>query len=565
MPRDLLDRLNEWKRRFGPEDAGRLERLLAMIGARRFRGADELIRLHEALLFLRAYPRSPKVARLADALLFSFPGRIAALRAEGADFSPFEEPEISGIAGTSLSAVFSYEFARRLAARHPRDVEIAWDRCDEMDRLGPALARILPLFGEDWPVEAHAPFREWIAAARPRGTSDLSWLLARVAGLPLTPRERADLYEALRLPLTWQFGSRISRTRLRLPAGGISRSAFLAERKLYCHTEPLLRRADISLARELDGLRLPVRRLARKEARGILDVILDASAMRFRELYGFSHPDEARVFQADAGRGVEIYFFGAPPEWRLPLRAYHGGMFFKNGVPAGYVELLSLFERAEVGFNLYYTFREGESAWLYARLLRLFHQVLGVDTFSVDPYQIGLENPEAVDSGAFWFYRKLGFRPVDAEAAALVGREERRMRQTPGRRSSKRTLEKLARSYILYEGPSAQPGAWDRFRVRNLGLAAARAMAERWHGDPAEAWIAATQFAGRVLGLESPGTLALVLNLVPDLERWTGEEKLAVAEIVKAKQGAGEARYLRLMQRHSRLRSALLALGSSPT
>jgi len=52
-------------------------------------------------------------------------------------------------------------------------------------------------------------------------------------------------------------------------------------------------------------------------------------------------------------------------------------MFFTNGVPAGYVELLSFFERAEVGFNLYYTFREGESAWIYAQVLRLFRQVLG--------------------------------------------------------------------------------------------------------------------------------------------------------------------------------------------
>ena len=113
---------------------------------------------------------------------------------------------------------------------------------------------------------------------------------------------------------------------------------------------------------------IPVRRIARPEARKILDLILDTSAMRYRELYGFSHPDESAVFHADAGRGVEIFFFGVPPAWRLPLRAYHAGMFFKNGVPAGYVELLSLFERAEVGFNLYYTFREGESAWLFARL-----------------------------------------------------------------------------------------------------------------------------------------------------------------------------------------------------
>jgi len=541
MPRDLLDRLSEWKGRFGPEGSGRLERLLARIGGRRFRDERELIRLHEALLFLRAYPRSPEVARLADALLFSFAGRIAALRARGADLDPFEEPEISGIEGTSLSAVFTYEFARRLAARHPRNVEIAWDRCDEMDRLGPVLARILPLFGEDWPVEAHAPFREWISAARPRGTSDLAWLLGRVASLPLAPRERADFYETLRLPLTWQFGARISRTRLRLPVGRTSRSAFLSSRRFYYHTEPLLRRAGVSLAQDLNGPPLPVRRLPRREARKILDLILDASAMRFRELYGFSHPDEARVFHAEAGRGVEICFIGVPPEWRLPLRAYHGGMFFKNGVPSGYVELLSLFERAEVGFNLYYTFREGESAWIYARLLRLFRQVLGVDTFSVDPYQIGLENPEAVDSGAFWFYRKMGFRPVDADAAALTAREERRMSRTPGYRSSKRTLEKLAQSYILYEGPSAQPGAWDRFRVRNLGLAAARAVAE---SRPEES------------------ALAQVLKLIPDFERWTRREKLAVAEIVAAKHGPDEARYLRLMQRHARLRSAFLALGS---
>ena len=525
MQRDLLERLNEWKSRFGGADDGRLERLLAAVGRRKFGSAGELIRLHETLLFLRAYPRSREVARAADAALAGFAARVEALGPAALD--AFEEPEISGMAGTSLSAVFSYEFARRLAARHPKDVEIGWDRYDEIDRLGPVLARVLALFGEDWPVEAHAPFREWIAAARGRGGSDLAWLLGRLAALPVAARERAAVYETLGLPLTWRFGGRVSRSNLRLPG-----------RLLYCHREPLLRRGDVSLELELDGPRLPVRRLARAEARKILDLILDVSAMRFRELYGFSHPDEAGVFHADAGRGMDIYFFGVPPEWRLPLRAYHGGMFFKNGVPAGYVELLSLFERAEVGFNLYYTFREGESAWIYARVLRLFRQVLGVSVFSVDPYQIGLENPEAVQSGAFWFYRKMGFRPVDKEAAALVAREERRMRQTPGYRSSKRTLERLAKSYILYEGPGAEAGAWDGFRVRNLGLAAERA------------------------GGSSGSGLARVVGLIPDWPRWSAEERRGVEKILEAKESGGEARYLRLMQGHRRLRAAVVRMGS---
>ena len=511
----LLDQLEKWKSRFGPPGDGQLERLLGAAAGRKFRDAASLIRLHETALFLRAYPRNPEVARLADAILFSFAGRVTELAA-------FEEPEISGIAGTSLSAVFSYEVARRLAARHPRNLEIAWDRYDGIDRLGPVLRRLLPLLGEDWPVEAHVPYRQWISAARPRGTSDLAWLLERLAPQP-------ELFDTLDLPLTWHIGdTRTSRSRLRLPG-----------RKLYFHQEPLLRRRDISLAGELEAPPVPVRRLSRPEARKMLDLILDTSAMRYRELYGFSHPDERGVFHADVGRGVEVFFFGVPPEWRLPLRAYHGGLFFKNGVPAGYVELLSLFERAEVGFNLYYTFREGESAWLYARLLRLFRQVLGVSCFSVDPYQIGLENPEAVDSGAFWFYRKLGFRPVDPEVAGLMDREERRMRQTAGYRSSKRTLEKLAKGYMLYEGQSSEKGVWDNFRARNLGLAVERA---------------------RVA--PSSSGLAMVMSLIPDLASWTAEEKIAATKIIQAKESASEARYLKLMQRHPRLRAAFLALGS---
>jgi hypothetical protein len=190
-----------------------------------------------------------------------------------------------------------------------------------------------------------------------------------------------------------------------------------------------------------------------------------------------------------------------------------------------------LFERAEVGFNLYYTFREGESAWLYARLLRLFRQTLGVKCFSVDPYQVGLENDEALASGAFWFYRKLGFRPLDAEAARLVEREEKRMRRTPGYRSSRRTLEKLARSYMLYECADTERDAWDRFRVRQLGL--------RCAGSGND---------------DSP--------LRRIAEGWSGEERTAVEAIVRAKSGPDEARYLHLMQRHARLRAAVIELGA---
>jgi hypothetical protein len=512
MPRDLLKRLEEWKARIGTRDAAGLERLLETAMAHRFTDAESLIRLHECALFLCAYPQSPRVRRLADAILFSFGQRVAG----GA--AAFEDPKISGIAGTSLSAVFSYEVARRLAARYPAHIEIDWDNYDRPEKLGPVLRRFVPLVAEDWPVEAHVPYRCWIAAARRPGGSDLGWLLEQFEHLPIGERDKADLYESMNLLLAWRIGNaRTSRSRLRLPG------------KIFYHTEPLLRRGNVSLEREMEEPPPAIRSVSRAEARAILDLILDTSAMRYRELYGFTHPDYGRVFKADVGRGVEIYVFGVPPEWRLPLRAYHGGMFFKNGVPAGYVEVLSIFEHAEVGFNLYYTFREGESAWIYARLLRLFRQMLGVKCFSVDPYQIGFENDEALDSGAFWFYRKLGFRPVDPEVARVVELEEAKMRRDPGYRSSRRILEKLARSYIVFECADAERGAWERFTIRAVGL-----KCTEMHAEAALPWMAA---------------------------RWPDEDRAAVEAIVRAKTGPDESRYLHLMQRQARLRRAVLELG----
>ncbi len=548
MSRNLLDRLEEWKRRFGPPETGQLERLLAVAAKYRVRDAAGLIRLHETLLFLRAYPRTPEVARLADRILLAFADRVDRLRAAGIDLEPFAEPEVSGIAGTELIAVFSFEVARSLVERHGRAIRLAWDAHDEIDRVGPDSPQLAPLIAEEWPVEAHVPFERWLAAARPRAESELPWLLERVQ--TVAPGRAPERYNAMGLPLTFRIGRQVSRSRQRAPARG-----------LFCHTGPLIARRGISLARELAAPPLAVKRLAPGDTRQMLDLILDTSAMRFRELYGFSHPDGANVFSADAGRGVEIVFFGVPPRWRLPLRAYHGGMFFKNGVPAGYVELLSLFDRAEVGFNLYYTFREGESAWLYARLLHLFHQVLGVNCFSVDPYQIGHENPEAIDSGAFWFYRKLGFRPVETQLAALARREEERIERTPGYRSSRRVLQRLAGGYMLFEGPAAEAGQWDRFSIRNVGIEATRALAAKFGGDTERMRHAASRFAARQFGVESTCGLALVLSVIPGAATWTAAEKKAVADILRAKVRGSEARYLRLMQRHARLRKALLQMG----
>jgi hypothetical protein len=478
MPR-ALDRLEELKGKFGREAASRASTLLESLKRARLRDSQDLIRLHETALFLRAYPQSPRVVRLADEILFSFGERL-----RGSDQGPFEDPEISGIAGTAVSTNFSYEIARSLVARYRSSIQIDWENYTRADRLGPVLARLIPLAREDWSVEAHPDWKCWFESAG----GNLMWLLDRVP---------SETYELLEIPLRWDLDdSPATRSRTRIP-----------RRKIFYHTRPLLKRSDISLETEFAAPKIPVTRLPQQRAQKLLDLILDTSAVRYRELYGFTHPDAAHLYHADLGRGVNIFFCGVPKAWRLPLRAYHAGMFFKNGVPAGYVEGLSLFERMEVGFNLYYTFREGETAWLYARLLKLFREQLGVTCYSVDPYQLGRENEEAIQSGAFWFYRKLGFRPASEEVAKLVAREEVKIAAQPGYRTPPATLRRLAAAPLAY-GCGHE---WDRFEVRQVG--------------------------------------------------YTRQELPITSEIARAKQAPEETQYLRLLRRDTKLRRTLLRLG----
>ena len=56
---------------------------------------------------------------------------------------------------------------------------------------------------------------------------------------------------------------------------------------------------------------------------------------------------------------------------------------------------------------------------------------------------------------------------------------------------------------------------------------------------------------------------SLVLALVPDIAKWSPAEKRAMVEIIRSQAGTNEMRYLRLTQRHARVRGELLRLGSA--
>ena len=551
--------LEDSRRSFGSGEA-KVSCALNILAQSHLADAESLINFHETLLFLRAYPPNGTILNLVERILKSFNQRVAQLVEADADLSALDNPEVSGIAGGSVTSNFSYAIVRWLVAKYPSQLSIDWDWFEEEDRFGATMPRFLPLLEDDAMVEAHVPFQEWLDAARGR-TRELTWLIRQFESLPLPDRRKAELYDALKLHVTWRFGARASRTLMRQ-----------STRRTFFHDKPLIQRREISLSGELSSPLIPIQRLSRRDGERILDLARETSAVRYRELHGFTYGDPGRVLKAELGRGTEVFVTGVPPENRLPLRAYHAALVFKNGVPVAYFEGLSICERMESGFNLYYTFRDGETAWLYARILRLMRQLLGVTVFSIDPYQVGHENEEGIESGAFWFYRKLGFRPVNPALMKLTNAEEQKMTANAGYRTPARTLRKLASGHMLFELPGETSKHWDRFHVRNIGLAVQRRMAQDFDGDSKKMRNYSAQFLNRTLKVDAESwtdaeqraleNLSLVLAMIPGIAKWNPSEKALAARIIRAKAGANEALYLRLMQRHGALRQALIGFGS---
>ncbi len=571
MATNALDRqltqLEACRYRFGQHEPARVVKLLQRLDAARFTDPASLIRFHEALLFLRAFPQGRSAVRVTERILNRFHKKVEALHKSGADMNAFEPIEVSGIAGTEMEDTLSFDVARWLIRRMTGKVEIAWENYEPGRELGTTGPRFMPLLEDDAHVEADTPWRRWLEAAGGKKHANPVWLVQRFEQLPLPAQQKAELYESMRLPLRWNLAnSAISRTRNWKPVPSV-----------FYHSEPLISRSQVSLADELARPPVQLTKLSHKQGGEVMDLIREVMLVRYRELYGTTLGDPASVVRADlgsheAGRGVSIYLWNLPPDRRLPLRAYVAGLTLKNGVPINYIEAIGLCEWMEVGFNTFYTFRGGEAGWIYAQVLRCLCHLMGTTCISVYPYQLGHDNEEAIESGAFWFYRKLGFRPGRPELQRLAEREEGKIAADPKYRTPARTLRRLASGHVFYELPGSERGAWDSFSTRNIGLRVNRRMAREFQGDSGRMRKESARIVSRILNLGMSSwtdsdrvrfeNLAVTLAMVPDLTSWTRDEKEALVRIIRSKSKADEMFYLHLTERHERFREALLKLGS---
>ncbi len=560
---DLLDLLNSIKARFEPADAGVKVAILRILAGREIPEVTSLILFHEILCFLRAYPDSLEILGWIEKSLEEFPPRVDLVKERG-NPSDLKRLRDTGIAHTTVYYSYPYPMAKWLVKHYPEAVEIDWEDADGLDKIRSVLSLLVAYAENDALDDEGLSLRDWIGAARAdRMVSGLQWLLEALERSPLPRDIIRHLYEGAELLLGWE---------LREPAASRTLARFPTDR-IFCHQGPLLR-GQIDFPGEVQKPLSGVIPVPRKTAEGLIHLFNCALAVRNRELYPllFSTPQD--VFVADVGRGLQIILVGVTPEFRLPLEAYYSFLVLKNGVPVSYGGGGPLLDRLEIAGNIFETFRQGESVHIFSQVFRTYRQLCGSRYFLVPRYQVGYENEEALQSGAFWFYHKLGFRPVERRVLALSQEEQRKIKADPAYRSPRKLLERLAQSdmVLTLEGDEGNPPR--DLQQGNIGLLVTREIAQRFAGNHPAALRATTRHVSRILNCSgwrrwpAPQRLAMerlspILALIPDLDLWASTEKRGLVRIIRAKGAERQAAYIRLLQGHRRLARSLYDLADS--
>lgn len=549
----LLARLTRSMAAFGPGCAAPKLALIKALARAELPSASAVLRFHDALSFLRAYPDDARVLALVERVLAGFERRADLVRFRA-------ELDDSGIAGTDIYYTFFADTARWLAQRFPERLTIAWDYLADETRL----AERLNLFATPPELLAIDDYdlglRGWLERLKGPKETDAAYLLERWWRLPMDATTRQSLYEEMQLLLKLAWGR-----------GGPSRTAAkLKGSPPTFQTEPLdHRRPDLLRAAETPPIR--VRAVSAQEGGRLVAMAREAMITRSRDLDVFCYGDARDVRVLDFERGLSFVAIGMIPERRLLLESVYGLLTLKNGVPIGYVLTAGINESAEMAYNVFDTWRGHEAANIYAKALAAASFLLGAKAFTVPPYQLGHDNEEGLASGAWWFYQKLGFRPRDRATTRLMNRELTRIRSRRGYRSSTATLQDLSSEPLYLEGGAPRPDITGVFELSAASLAVTDMLAKRFGSDRERGALVTSEEVARTLSVPewkrwpqgerlAFQRWAPLVSVLPGVARWTRAERRALVDVIRKKGGRYESDYAHAYNAHRRLREALVRL-----
>ncbi len=148
------------------------------------------------------------------------------------------------------------------------------------------------------------------------------------------------------------------------------------------------------------------------------------------------------------------------------------------------------------------------------------------------------------------------------------------MKEDPRHRSSRAILKLLASENLYFHLGKERDDAIGLLELPNVGLQVTDMLARRFGSDRERAEAALILEArdllrlGSLSGWSEGERLAFrrwapLVAILPGVARWSKAEKRALAEVVRAKGGRRESDFVRLFDRHRKLRRAVAALARS--
>ncbi|GAB4136913.1 MAG: hypothetical protein Fur0041_11510 [Bacteroidia bacterium] len=385
---------------------------------------------HDALLMLCAYPPSENVYYKAEEQLWNFESTlIKFLRRKQIGK---EQTVNTGLAGTRVDGAFSLELLYQLGKHCPENI-ILHSFDPEGKSVYEALRYVLPAAEFDVLTgdEKNQRVLELLFGDK-KGLNRLVKLIYE-SGQPFAFRDY--LFEQLKAYASVQLKGMIQgRTGSRAPVSS-----------LFIH-ESIEKKCDHA---SIIDQPLPQETRLSKEQKEKLFLhsrIMLLTLNRETDPVTYGDADGLKYFELD--RGFSVALFSMRPERRLAFDSYIGFMMYKNGLPVAYGGAWMFIQRAMFGINIFEPYRGGESAMVFAQLLRTYHQLFDVRQFSVEPYQFGRGNPEGIASGAYWFYYRFGFRSDDAKISTIAEKEMKKIASKKGYRTPPEILLKFTESNI---------------------------------------------------------------------------------------------------------------------
>lgn len=391
---------------------------------------ESFVQFHHVLLCLMAYPSNERLLRQVE--------KTSSLLLEQlSKQSPLKDKLIgTGLLHTAIECNFSYQKNKHIVQYFPNQVSIH-SASSNSETQKAILKQILPNVEYSKIHAGEKEFKTRIAEFHTsKQQTDLEWLLQTIEQSSPDKKTQAFLYNQLGIFIQWKVSSEKDSV------------SFLrgVQIPIYYHTTPLEKKISLQ---EIIKQKLPTPiKLSLKEKQQLIHSAKMTLFYLYRETEPFtnSNEDDITLFQLD--KGISIALFGSGNSKRYSLESYIGYLVLKNNIPVSYGGGWIFGERSQFGINILESFRGGESSLIICELLRVYHHYFGATRFVVKPYQFGLHNPEAIKTGAFWFYYKLGFRPENNELRALAKKEEEEKIKNPAYKSEASTLRKYTKSNI---------------------------------------------------------------------------------------------------------------------